>query len=103
MKFNEEHGGAEKFITDSYNKYLLDDAEYLFTEKKYSGAIDKFIVCGKNEPSQKNMFDLRIADCYEKIADGLIVDFNIYRVSDNLEKAIKITNCVLDMILKAVL
>lgn len=89
LKFNEENGGAEKFITDSYNNYLQSDAENSFEEKKYSNAIDKYILCSKNDLSQKNMFDLRIADCYEKIADGFIGDFNIYRVSDNLEKAIK--------------
>lgn len=88
MKFDEEHGGAEKFISESYNKSILDEAEHLFSNKQYLDAISEFKICIDNDPSQKNSLNLKIADCYEKIGDGYMVDYNNYKVSDNLESAI---------------
>ncbi|MBK9334121.1 MAG: hypothetical protein IPM96_17365 [Ignavibacteria bacterium] len=66
LKFSENHGGAEKFITNSYNNSLLEDAENYFANKLYTKAIENYNIYVSNEPSQKFNLILRIADCYEK-------------------------------------
>ncbi|MFZ1322241.1 MAG: hypothetical protein WAT71_11865 [Ignavibacteria bacterium] len=89
LKFREEYGGAEKSITDSYNQYIIDMAENYYSENKYSEAINEFNSSIKNDPSQKIKFELRIADCYEKIGGKYMDDYEIYKISDNLEKSIE--------------
>jgi len=88
LKFDQEHGGAAKFITDSYNKYLLDEAEYLYNVKNYPEAIKMFKDCLSSDVIQKENIKLRIADCYEKTGDLLFEDYQSYKITDNLDKAI---------------
>lgn len=83
LKFDEEHGGAEKFITDSYSKYELEDAEYSYTNKNYSDAIIKFKNCISIDASLRNDLYIKIADCYEKIGDKYLEEFNTYKAIEN--------------------
>ncbi|MFZ1322242.1 MAG: hypothetical protein WAT71_11870 [Ignavibacteria bacterium] len=89
LKFSDKHGGAEKFITNSYNNYIFEEAENYFTNKLYAKAIENYNIYISDEPSQKYSLNLRIADCYEKIGDKNIDDYDIYKSSDNLENAIE--------------
>lgn len=83
LKFDEEHGGAEKFITDSYSKYELENAEYLFANKNYSDAIIKYKNCISIDASQRIDLNIKIADCYEKIGDKYWEEFNTYKAIEN--------------------
>lgn len=89
LKFSKEYGGAEKFITDSYNEYVYSQAENYFQEKNYQKAIQEYLASIVNDPNQKNKFEFRIADCYELLGDNFMEDYYTYNVSDNLKKSIE--------------
>jgi len=88
LKLNDGFGSNEKFITDSYNNYLLEQAEYYYYNKQYSDAIEKYQICIKNDPLQKNVISLKIADCYEYIGNKLLDDYYLYNINENLEKSL---------------
>lgn len=81
LRFSREYGGASKYITGSYNKYISQktdskvetlkaEADGLYYNKLYDKAIVKYILCSKYDPTIKSEIDKNVADCYLKIADS---------------------------------
>lgn len=88
LKFSEERGGAEKFITDSYLNFIKDDADRVFLELNYNLAIEKYNTCITEDPTRKIYYEKKISDCYEFMADRSVEDYNNYLISDKLTESI---------------
>lgn len=81
LKFSEETGGAKKYITESYNKYISKntkektDKEKLlgdqyFNDKNYTSAIERYAMATKYDKTRKKEFDTKISECYLQIANN---------------------------------
>lgn len=119
LRFGPEYGGASKFITNSYNKYisektddktttLLQEAESLFNNGSYDKAITKYILCIKYDPFLMSELNLKISECYVKKGDAFYSNFysnnnnfnyiinaiDNYRLSLDYNKNSEITNII---------
>lgn len=99
LRFSREYGGASKYITGSYNKYIsektdlkvnaiIEEADALFFNKSYDKAIVKYILCSKYDPSKKSETDISISKCYFKIGDIYYGKFFETNDFEHLDKAI---------------
>ena len=106
LKFHENFGGARKYITKSYNKYIAENtlekteseklkAEDYFSRKEYDMAIKSYILCSNYDKSRKEEFDKKICviyltkanEVYEKYKNTN-ADYHLENYLENLKQAL---------------